>query len=137
MSDIRLNALVEIVSSLFESPVANARGFAGYEILEINRLILRPHAAGATKIGHPGFGADAGAGEKDDTAGSSQSRGEFFEIHLVPATVRIKLTTKRATEERKVIWAARAVQVSPASAAPQVAEAVPVAREEPPEHPEP
>ena len=92
MADIRLNALVEIVSGLFESPVANARGFAGYEILEINRLIFRPHAAGATKIGHARFGADPGAGEEDDIAGSPQSRGEFFKLHSDRAELTNSLT---------------------------------------------
>lgn len=60
----------------------NARGFAGEEILEINRLVFRPDAAWAAKVRDPGLGADARAGEKDNAAVASYLCGEFFELHL-------------------------------------------------------
>ena len=59
----------------------NARGFAGEEILKINRLVSRPDAARTAKVGDTGLGADAGAGEKDYGAIFSHLRSKFFQLH--------------------------------------------------------
>ena len=68
VADVRLYFLVEIVSFFLELPVADARGFAGHEFIEVDRLILGPDSSRAAEIRDAGFSANAGAREKDDAA---------------------------------------------------------------------
>jgi hypothetical protein len=60
----------------------NARGFAGQEILKINRLVFGPNTPRAAKIWDAGLGADARASEKYNIAVASYLRGELFQLHL-------------------------------------------------------
>src|SRR5215469_8523068 len=59
----------------------NACRFARQEILEVNRLVLCPNAAGAAKIRDTGFCADAGACKEHDIIGTSKLACKVFQQH--------------------------------------------------------
>ena len=81
MADVGLDGFEKLVGGFLELPVLHPRGFAGEKILEQHRLVFCPDAAGAAEVGHAGFGADAGAGEKNQLLRLTHSGGKFFELH--------------------------------------------------------
>src|ERR1041384_3630020 len=81
MRDVRLHCFVELIGCFLELPVTNPRRFAGHELVEINGLVPCPYAARTAKVGDAGFGADSGAGEKDDSIRRLEASCEFAKTH--------------------------------------------------------
>ena len=121
VADIRLDLFVELVGRFFELPVLNSRRFASDEILKIDRLIFRPDAARAAKVGHARFRANARAGEEYNLAGPSKFSREFFQPHVDSRQLRAPSLLSPVTGRCKrgsagIIWSARVELVLPAAA---------------------
>ena len=71
---LRSDPAVTIVETA--SPRLATLLLGGDELLEINRLHARPHAARTAEIGNAGFGADAGAREKQGAAAVTKQLSE-------------------------------------------------------------
>src|SRR5258708_2980377 len=67
VAGIGLGRLEKLLHLEAATPGLAPRLLRGEKLIEIDRRHLGPNAAGAAEIGDAAFGADAGAGEDDDT----------------------------------------------------------------------
>lgn len=68
MASIGLGLGDSFVDGDFSAPRFASCFFRGYELAKVDWLVFSPDAAGASKVGNAGFGADARAGEDDRAA---------------------------------------------------------------------
>src|SRR5215470_1123025 len=62
-------------------PILNALFLAAKEILEVDRLALRPDAARSPKVWNAASGGNSGAGKDKDSTGAAQSLDQFWVTH--------------------------------------------------------
>ncbi|HEV3005908.1 MAG TPA: hypothetical protein VGX78_15685, partial [Pirellulales bacterium] len=81
------------------APVLVPRFAAGQKCIEVDRLVLGPHAAGRTEIGNSALGARAGAGERNRNFRLRQPAGNLLNLPVFHGGERCRLSSG---EERRL-----------------------------------